>query len=398
MAGSSYRIIVRREGEPLVTSDWLKLTTELTTAKPVRLRQQRKLAGVVHDRQGAPVAGARVFLPSRAVKTTTDSNGRFLLEGVLPDRTYLLVQAPGFRIQGWPVVTARQPEERKLVLARPDELPDHRLEPQPAPISLDERRALARAALEPFLKTALEKGDDNAHGEQLSFLSRIDLARAVELLNAHPLPNVDLDAAVRYRIAVELFAEDPVAAESVVAAIPAASNRCYGYIRLADSLPAVERDRKRGLLDKAMVEVKAPLGAEGGAGPRRRLAELASVARAWLDLGDVDQARPLIREGLKLIEALPPGDRIDIVFLPVAARLELDPVFALLRDQNDQRRRFCYIAIAEAIAGERPADAERVFQLVRGFVRDSTSPGARIPSSSGFATRSQSPIPSAAKD
>ena len=118
LTGSSYRIIIRSEGNPLVTSDWLTATTELTTVPPLRLQQHRKLLGLVHDRQGKPVAGARVFLPSGEPSTTTDAQGRYLLEGVLPDKTYLLVKAEGFRFQGWPGIPAREPQERKLILVQ----------------------------------------------------------------------------------------------------------------------------------------------------------------------------------------------------------------------------------------------------------------------------------------
>jgi len=39
-------------------------------------------------------------------------------------------------------------------------------------------------------------------------------------------------------------------------------------------------------------------------------------------------------------------------------------VLSLIRDLGDAGRRRCYVAIAEALAGERPAEAERVFQLI----------------------------------
>jgi hypothetical protein len=52
LTGPSYRIIIRSEGNPLVTSDWLTATTELTTVPLLRLQQHRQLLGLVHDRQG----------------------------------------------------------------------------------------------------------------------------------------------------------------------------------------------------------------------------------------------------------------------------------------------------------------------------------------------------------
>ena len=90
LTGSSYRIIIRPEGGALVTSDWLKATSDRTTFPPLRLKQHRKLVGLVQDRQGNPVAGARVFLPSGEPATTTDAQGGYVVEGVLPDRTFPL--------------------------------------------------------------------------------------------------------------------------------------------------------------------------------------------------------------------------------------------------------------------------------------------------------------------
>ena len=45
MTGWSYKIIIRPEGDPPVTSDSLTATTELTNVPPLRLQQRRKLVG-----------------------------------------------------------------------------------------------------------------------------------------------------------------------------------------------------------------------------------------------------------------------------------------------------------------------------------------------------------------
>ena len=57
-------------------------------------------------------------------------------------------------------------------------------------------------------------------------------------------------------------------AESIVAAIASPRDRALGYVWLAEALPAAERDRKRGLLEHATVQVHAPAG--DGAGPTRK--------------------------------------------------------------------------------------------------------------------------------
>ena len=221
LTGTSYKIMVRAEGNPLVISESLAATTELTTIPPIRLQQRRKLQGLVQDRQGKPVAGARVCLPSGEPSTLTDTQGRFLLEGMLPEKTCLLVKAEGFRFQGWPAIPARGRQERKLVLVRTSEQADHTMapQPQPAPISAQESRALATRLLEPSLGTALAKGDLKSRFSSLKTLSWMDPARALELLEQHPLGDPGTDAAIRTRVAIELLTTDPKEAESVVNAL-----------------------------------------------------------------------------------------------------------------------------------------------------------------------------------
>ncbi len=140
LTGSSYRIIVRSDEGPFVASDWLPAKSEVVNVPSLRLPLKRKLIGLVADRQGAPVRGARVFLPTGSPLTTTDEKGRFALEGALPDKTFVLVQAEGFRMQGWPAVPARQPQERTYVVVRTSEPPDRVMAPLPPAISVDEAR------------------------------------------------------------------------------------------------------------------------------------------------------------------------------------------------------------------------------------------------------------------
>jgi hypothetical protein len=362
LTGSSYRIFIRPDGGPLVTSDWLKATSETTTIAPVRLGRQRKLRGLVHDRQGKPVAGARVFLPSGEPSTTTDAQGRYLLEGVLPDKTYLLVKAEGFRFHGWPDIPAREPRENKRILVRTSEPPDRMITPQPAPISREESRALARRLLEPSLQAALEKGDDRPKWDCLRIVSRIDPGRVLELLEKHPFQNAGMESSIRKMVATELLATDPSAAESIVKALPIAEGRPWAYVELAEALPDEDRARKRKLLELATDDVHDPAFAPRDAESRR--VRLGQLVRAWLNLGDVDKARPLVREGLELVGVLPKMRQFDDRFLSTAARIEPDRVLSLIGNLSSAaERRPYYARIAESLAYEHPAEAERVFQL-----------------------------------
>jgi hypothetical protein len=370
LTGSSYRIIIRSEGSPPVASDWLTATTELATVPPLRLQQHRKLIGLVHDRQGKPVAGARVFLPSGEPSTTTDAQGHYVLEGVLPEKTYLLVKAEGFRFHGWPGVPAREPQERKLILARTSEPPDRAMVSLPPPISIEESRALARRLLEPSLQSALEKGDLRSKFACLRIASRIEPGRVLELLEQHPLGDASADAGIRSAVATELLTTDPKEAESAVNTIASPGLRSWAYVQLAEALPDRERTRKRGFLEQATIQARRP-AVGGDQGDREgRFAKLKSVAEGWLNVGEIDQARPLIREGLELFDALPEAERYHFDFLATAARIESERVLSLVRAvSSTARRRTFYAAITESLANEHPAEAERVFQLIDDSAR-----------------------------
>jgi hypothetical protein len=362
LTGSSYQIIVRPQAGPPVTSNWLKATGELTTFPPFRLKQHRKLRGLVLDRHGKPVAGARIFLPSGEPSTATDAQGWYLLEGMLPDKTYLLVKAVGFRFQGWPAIPAREPRDNKLILARTSEPPDRIMAPQPPPISPEEARALARRLLEPSLQAALVKGEDRLKWACLRFASRTDPARVLELLEKHPFQDADRESSIRKIVATEFLATDSAAAESIIKAIPKPEYRAWAYVELAAALPDHEPARKRKLLELATVDVQDPAARARDAQSRR--VRLGQVARAWLDLGDVDKARPLIREGFELVGVLPKAmPQFDDRFLSTAARIEPDRVLSLIGNLGPAERRPYYARIVESLAIEHPAEAERVFQL-----------------------------------
>ena len=210
-------------------------------------------------------------------------------------------------MQGWPAVPARQPRERNYVVVRSSEPPARIMAPLPPPIAVDEARALARRALEPYLQAALTKGDDNARLNWLRQLVPIDPARALQLLEAHHLTTPGAEASLRSTIAVKLLATDPVEAESLVSAIADARERGAGYLWLAAALPATERARKRAFLDHATVAgARAP---EPGKAPdpRVRLNQVGRVAAAWLNFGEIEKARPLVEQGLKQVAALQPA-------------------------------------------------------------------------------------------
>ncbi len=302
MTGWSYKIIIRPEGDPLVSSDSLTAKTELTTVPPVRLpfNSAANWSGLVHDRRGQPVAGARVFLPSGEPTTTTDAQGRFLLEGILPGRTYFLVQAEGFRLQGWPVVPARAaPGADDHPRSDRANRPTARWHPC-RPRSPWKSRAPWPAACSSRTCKPHWKRVTTMPGNGPQPLEPDRPRAGARFAREAPLSESLLRRRPPIGIATELLATDPVEAESIIAAIANPGIRVLGYVALAEALPAADRDRKRKLLEHATVQVHAPADAGRGTDPRDRLRQLARVAGGWLDLGEVEKARPLIREGWEI--------------------------------------------------------------------------------------------------
>jgi hypothetical protein len=137
-------------------------------------------------------------------------------------------------------------------------------------------------------------------------------------------------------------------------------------------LPAQENDRNRRFMELATVQARNPPVAGGDRW--ERFAVLGRVAGGWLNLGESEKARPLIREGFELIAALPKNQLLNEDFLSPAARIEPERVLTLIRNEGSaNRRRSYYIKVAESLASEHPAEAERVFQLIE----DSSTASAR---------------------
>ena len=143
---------IRHEGFAPYLSDWVTLEGDRTSVPPIRLQALRMLAGSVRDRQGQPVAEARVFLASRGPATTTDAQGRFQLAGVLPEKRSSWSQRAGFRFQGWALDPAATADELSLTLARASEQPEQVVAPLADPLPASELKALSERLLEPCLR------------------------------------------------------------------------------------------------------------------------------------------------------------------------------------------------------------------------------------------------------
>jgi hypothetical protein len=360
LRGSTYRVSIRHEGFVPFVSDWIELDGDRTTIAPIRLRALRKLVGSVHDRQGQPVAEVQVFLPSGGPTTTTDAQGRFFLAGIDPEKTYVLVKRRGFRFQGWFIDPPLTPGEMRLSLARSSEPPEQVIAPLSDPLPAGELKTLSERLLEPSLESVTARDNDLAKREPL--LSVIEFApdRVRKILDAGQIRNPGVLATLRGELAMQMAAKDPADAEAAVMAIADPRTRMNSLIRLAAAPGASPPARRRKLLEEAIVQSRAI-----PANPIK-IGIFIQLIEGLLDLNLVELAKPLVDEGLKLLDSGPAG-RGPLVggFLIQVARI--DPAQALARIQKiqDPAERFrLYGKAAVELAPSQPAEAERFYGLM----------------------------------
>ena len=250
--GSTYRVSIRHDGFVPFVSDWVTLNGERAAIPAIRLQPLQKLTGQIKDRQGRPVAGARVFLPAGGPATAADAQGRFALAGINPGKTVLLVDQTGFRLQGRLVDPSSQAELGSLTLVRTSEAPGPVMKPLADPIPLEESRALADRLLEPYLHGPMENGDDEPRLAAIGALSEFDLDRALELLQDGKFREEDRHyQGIRGSLAAKLAVKDPARAEAMVESIPDPLTKVSALTDVAKALPASERGRKQALLERA---------------------------------------------------------------------------------------------------------------------------------------------------
>jgi hypothetical protein len=365
--GSTYRVSLRHNGFAPFVSGWITLDGDRATVSPIRMRQLRTLTGSVRDRSGQPVAGARVFLPSGGPSTPTDAQGHFELTGIVPEKTVLLVEHPGFRPSGWPVEPTAVVEPLALKLARSSEPADHPIAPLPDALSDAEMRAIAKQLFEPFLRAAVEKGSDIQQLVPLDALIEIDPDRVREMLDKGLVQSRATLATLRGGLAVPTAPIDPADAEALVEAIDDPRARASFQVQLAAALPKSESARKRALLERAAVQARAipqvPM----------KLNLLANIMKTSLDLGMVELASPLSVEGLKILDSQGTARAgLPAAFLAQFARIHPEEAIKRIAQVKDTSvRDHCFALAAFQLAQSHAAQAEQCLGLVserRGIV------------------------------
>jgi RNA polymerase sigma factor (sigma-70 family) len=368
LAGSTYRVSIRQDGFVPFVSDWVTLNGERATIPHISLQPLQKLSGQIQDRQGQAVGGAQVFLPAGGPATTTDALGRFAMVGINPGKAVMLVEKTGFRLQGRLVDPLSQTEVDSITLTRTSEAPGPGVKPLADPIPPEESRALADRLLEPYLHDAIENDNAESRLAAILALSEYDLDRAIELFQNGKFRDDDrLYRLISESIAAKLAAKDLARAEAMVESIADPATKASAYTRIAKALPASERGRKRALMEQATNLLRDRLQRMDNLA---RLQLVSAIAEQWLDMGERDRARLLLRDEEISNDVLRTGN------LGQLARL--DPKQAMEQWQkqptrgNSSQHDAWLTAIALQIATEYPADAERFLNMQDG--RDNRFP------------------------
>ena len=173
-------------------------------------------------------------------------------------------------------------------------------------------------------------------------------------------------------MAAKLAEKDPARAEAMVEAIPDPRAKVNTLLNVAKALPASERGRKQALLEQATTLLRDRLQQ---ANTTQRHSARPAIAEQWLDMGERDRARLVLREGedasIDSVRFRRSAHQTE--FLAQLARLEPDQAWRAVAEatgSHDRRRHSAPLravaAVAVGLATDHPAEAERVFNLRDG--------------------------------
>ncbi len=330
----------------------------------------RLIAGRVVDRGGKGVAAVTVFQPTDSPARTeaiTDDAGRFRLDGVSSGPALVFAEKAGYRFGGAVVGPGDAPVEIRL--ARAEEPPISIPKPVPPLLSRAEERLIARELIAPLVAPARAGSLGQMGQAVVPALARVAPDRVLEMLENRVLSNA---ATVVYQIALAQLEDDPEAAVATIEADRDPADRAEGFLALADGLSEAQGKRRPELLDRALAEASHVEDKD------RRLRLLRSVADRWLELGLVDRATPILRQGRAIIASLP-RDRFSFAaedFAEVLAVIDLrtaktilerkDPKNASRIDPRTVQRHHGEAAVR--LAAIDPAEAEQLVpQVVPNF-------------------------------
>lgn len=354
-----YQIELSAEGFFTDRTPWKELAAE-ETGFEARLRRLQPLQGQIRDRQGKPVAGARVARSDgrQKVETVTDKDGHFQLKSAFFAPGFLFVSKSGFRFHGQ---RCDRPEALKIVLIRRDESQPQKMTTLPPALPRAQRKELAARLLGPIVQRVRQK-DDNTRLRPLQSLGRLDPGRLLAELDSRPMQDAWYESYARRAAVQGLKDEAPQEARTIIESMKQPDSRSVAYLDLCDALPEAKNAEKRALLHDAL------LHARGIQASDLRILRFAAAARRLWTLGDKQLATKLLREGQEIARELPNAGwsaYARSAFAEDLALIDLESALALMKDQKEHREFVRHHGnLAYKLAGTDPAAAERVFGIL----------------------------------
>ncbi len=330
------------------------------------------ISGRVVGLGGGPVAEATVFQsggsPARA-EGVADRDGRFQLSGFVARPTFLFVRKAGYRFGG--VAIAAESKDITLTIHKADEPPRLTRKTVPPLLPREEEIALARRLLDPYAELVLKSGGEAEKIRTLEALARIEPGRVVELLSEKKVFTQPFyNGMLGLRVASGLMEQSVDEALAVLEGLEDPGAKAMGYIKASTRLAGKDRAKALAVLDRALLNARAAKEPEA-----INLLLMGQVAERFLDLGQAERGRTILREGEALAKQLPKEGWVGYArgaFAEELVQVDLEAGLALTKDLADPREFDRHHGnIAQELGGRDPAQAERVLGMVKdAFQRD----------------------------
>jgi hypothetical protein len=327
--------------------------------------RERTVAGRVVDSGGRPIAAARVFQSgdsSARTEAETGPDGRFRLTGVAARPTLVFARKPGYRFGGRAV--AAESAEVTVSLHLIDEPPAVVLKTLPPPLPREAELALARRLLDPYAERVLKQGREPEKVRTLEAMAAVEPERCLDLIHKNAFNNPFLNGMIGLRVAMGMMDESVEDALTVLESLEDPTTKTMGYLEASARLGTEKRAQALEVLDGALLNARAARGPDG-----IKLLMLGHVAERFLDLGQTERGRALLREGEAVAKKLPKGGWVGYARGAFAEELvQIDPeaAFELTKDLSDAGEFDRHHGnMAHELAGRDPALAERALAMVK---------------------------------
>ena len=290
----------------------------------------------------------------------TDADGRFALPGVLAEPAFLFVARNGYRFASKRINGSDAAIE--VTLCRVDEPLPEPMPTLPAPLARADELVLLHRLFDGYAERMIKEGESRELYEVLCILAVLDPARVNELLSDNRLdawqPN-----ALRILIATQRLRENFEDARALIEAIKDPDTRSRAYSAASAAVSETNRTRKLELLQESLVAARVV--AEPGA----RVLQFAQVGGQLLDLGKIEEATNVLREGqgtAKKLVAIPTSPWVLGRYAQQLARIDPAAALKLIEGTEADQWRDDYLGrTAQGLAGKNPAEAQALLGMMR---------------------------------